>query len=551
MPVSNLLQPPPFPSTTVDRITQKHLKFLYLSLRRGKLRGTTDVALATAMAFRRLISAARFNSIDELKDAVRLSGEWLQEARRGEQAITNVTLRILHLIAEEAGAIVGHTSAKPSRSNSSFAPMPVASTSLTLSSSITGAPGSRSTISSSLCSRTPVTLGGAPPTRPPLNARDSKYFGTGSTFSISDLVVAGQNVKGRSLAGTGSNSMLISGTNTLSQAGRSSGYRFGIGRVSDGLMAARAKDASFASFGSAADAVLEENEEDAVEIEDEDNADPDGDAGTGGCILGFTSGNQQPPNAFHLKPLLIQAVQELIEELESNRSNIARDARDHINGGEIVLTLSHSLTVEAFLKQASRDRSFSVIVADGGSASTAALKLAAALPKSIQVVSVPHSSIHTLLPRVTKVILSPHAVLANGGLLAPPGSSAASLAAKLQSTPVLALAGLHKVCGDWQWVGIASSGAGTGNVSGPAAGSLTSSHATSLVSPTPLAGDSYTCAPQSLLPCTNSWLTEDVKEVLMNEWDYVEPGWVDVLITNTGEYPGSYVYRLIAENFAV
>ncbi|CAO1617474.1 unnamed protein product [Parajaminaea phylloscopi] len=557
MAVPNLLQPPPLPSATVDRITQKHLQSLYLSLRRGKLRGTTDVALATAMAFRRLISGARFSSIDQLTDAVRITGAWLQEARRGEQAVTNVTLRTLHLIAEEAGAVVGHTSAVPSRSNSSFASTPAASTSLTPSASFGAGLAHQPSVSSPLASPAPATPSDTHPVRPPLYPRDSKYFGTGSTFSISDLVAAGQNTNSVSLPGTGANSIMSSGTNTPALTGHSSGFGFAFGKVTDGLMAGHAKDVSFASFGSAAGPVLEEDEdeeEDEEEIdegEDDDEGAHDDDGEPAGSRTGpSASGTQQPPNAFHLKPLLIQAVQELIDELESNRSNIARDARDHIHGGEVVLTLGHSLTVEAFLKQAARDRSFSVIVADGGRTPKAASQLAAALPNSIRVVSVPHSSIHTLLPRVTKVILSPHTVLANGGLLAPPGSSAAALAARLQSTPVLALAGLHKVCGDWRWVGIASSGAGTGSVSGPSAVSLTSSHATSLVNSTPLAGDSYTCAPQSILPFTNSRLSESVKEVLTNEWDYVEPSWVDVLITNTGEYPGSYVYRLIAENFA-
>lgn len=466
-----------------------------------------------------------------------------------EQAITNITLRTLHLIAEEAGAAIGATSNAPTRSNSSFASTPAASTSLTPSTSFLGGP-LQPAVSSPLSSPAPVTPGAAPPTRPPLYPRDSRYFGYGSTFSISDLVAAGQNANSPSVPGTGPSSLLSSGTSTPAIGGHANSYGFGIGKINDGLMAGHAKDVSFASFGSAADVVLEEDEDDETEVNDEDAEEEDEEDDSEEGDAAPATGTRQPPNAFHLKPLLIQAVQELIDELESNRGNIAKDARDHIHGGEIVLTLGHSRTVEAFLKQAARDRSFTIIVADGGSSPKAAAKMASALPKSITVVSVPQSSIHTLLPRVTKVILSPHAVLANGGLLSPPGSSAASVAAKLQSTPVLALAGLHKVCGDWRWVGIASSGAGTGSSSGPSASSLTSSHATSMVGATPLAGDSYTCAPQSILPCTNTRLTEGIQEVLSNEWDYVEPHCVDVLITNAGEYPGSYVYRLIAENFA-
>lgn len=73
----------------------------------------------------------------------------------------------------------------------------------------------------------------------------------------------------------------------------------------------------------------------------------------------------------------------------------------------------------------------------------------------------------------------------------------------------------------------------------------------------PLAGDLLTQPPQVFIPLSGAsssysqgqGLAEQTREVLLNEWDYVEPAGVDVLITNTGEFPGSYVYRLIGENF--
>lgn len=571
-----LLQPPPLPTSALDRPTHKHLITLYLSLRRGQLRGSTAVALATALAFRRVISGARFNSIDELTDAIRLTGAWLQEARRGEQAVTNITLRTLHLLAEEASAVLAESNA-PSRAGSSYPATPSVTSTAAPSTAMFGGMSSGSsqsqTVASPLSSPGPA---GDAPSRPPMFSRDSRYFGQGSTFSISDLVAAGQNANSSSQPSTGYNSVFNSGANTPALTRDGSGYGFSatLGRSDS----SQGKDVSFSSFGAAGGTVMEEDEgvndeatahggdseseeiDDASEeSEDDEDIEAADDGAVGSKAQGAGTSSSQLRNAFHLKPLLIQAVQELIDELESTRSNIARDARDHIHGGEVVLTLGHSSTVESFLKQASRDRTFTVLAADAGSSKGAA-KLASALPKSIRVVSVPHSAIHTLLPRVTKLILSPHAVLANGGLLAAPGSTAAALAARLQSTPTLVLAGLHKVCGDWRWVGIASSGAGTGAAS---AGRLTSSHPTSSkaaaaasLSSAPLAGDSYTKAPQSVLPPTGTGthqgpvLLEEIQEVLSNEWDYVEPSDVDVLITNTGEYPPSYLYRLVVENFA-
>ncbi|PWN27126.1 nagb/rpia/CoA transferase-like protein [Jaminaea rosea] len=551
-----LLQPPPLPVRPLDRPTQKHLHNVYLSLRRGQLRGSTKVAHATATALRRVISGAKFSTLDDLSNAIRLTGAWLQDARRGEQCITNITLRTLHLLAEEAGALMGPqhhqhggSSLGPSRSGSVFPPStPAAPASLTPSGSFIG--GERPAVSSPLSSP-PATTDGS---RPPFLSRDSRYFAQGSTFSISDLVAAGQN-SSSSAAPSMPGSVYGSGANTPALGG-SSQASFGFAASSaagPGSFGAHTRDVSFASASDALheeDGEEEDDEAQTVGEEDEDEDDEDDEdedpEETLDTDVKPSTGPSGSVNAAELKPLLIQAVQELLDELESTRTNIARDARDHIHGGETVLTLGHSLTVEVFLKQAAKDRTFTVLVADNGS-SAAATRLAKQLPKGIQVVSIPHSSIHTLLPRVTKVLLSPHAVLANGGLLAAPGSAAASMAAKLQATPVLALTGLHKLCADWRWVAIASSSATSGAAGGEGFGGSAGQTASS----TSLAGDSYSRPSLSLDHLTS---TEDgeslsaAKHLLTSEWDYVEPSGVDVLITNTGEYPGSYVYRLLDEN---
>ena len=36
---------------------------------------------------------------------------------------------------------------------------------------------------------------------------------------------------------------------------------------------------------------------------------------------------------------------------------------------------------------------------------------------------------------------------------------------------------------------------------------------------------------------------------MSNAYDYVPPHLVDVFITNVGEHPPSYVYRLVKENY--
>lgn len=51
-----------------------------------------------------------------------------------------------------------------------------------------------------------------------------------------------------------------------------------------------------------------------------------------------------------LQPIMIEAVSEIINEIETSRQNIASQSLEHIHENEVILTLGKSSTVEAFLK---------------------------------------------------------------------------------------------------------------------------------------------------------------------------------------------------------
>ncbi|ELU35736.1 IF-2B domain-containing protein [Rhizoctonia solani AG-1 IA] len=64
------------------------------------------------------------------------------------------------------------------------------------------------------------------------------------------------------------------------------------------------------------------------------------------------------------KPALIDAVKEIVDEMEGVFEGIAKNAKNHIHADEIVLTIGYSRTVEEFLKAAAHDKKFTVIVAE-------------------------------------------------------------------------------------------------------------------------------------------------------------------------------------------
>lgn len=82
-----------------------------------------------------------------------------------------------------------------------------------------------------------------------------------------------------------------------------------------------------------------------------------------------------------LKPVLLEAIQDVLDELETVYDNISKGAKDHIHSeyvssvsslsaiinralSEIILTIGKSKTVDAYLKSAAHHRKFTVIVAE-------------------------------------------------------------------------------------------------------------------------------------------------------------------------------------------
>jgi len=178
------------------------------------------------------------------------------------------------------------------------------------------------------------------------------------------------------------------------------------------------------------------------------------------------------------------------------------------------MTLGRSHTVLGFLIEAGRKRKFNVIVADSAptyDGRDMALKLS---QEGIETTLIPDTGIHAMMSRVNKVIVGTHAVLANGGLIAPSGTHMLALAAKYHSVPFLVCTGLYKL------------------------------------SPVYYSQDSFI----ELKNPSEVIDLEDVNDkgdisVFNPSRDYVPPELVSLYITNTGGYNPSYIYRLLAEYY--
>lgn len=245
--------------------------------------------------------------------------------------------------------------------------------------------------------------------------------------------------------------------------------------------------------------------------------------------------SSRPPGSNDIRQEVIEGIGEIIDELEQSDEQIASYALEHIHADEVILTYSASTTVQRFLLKAASRRKFTVIHAeaypnnhqkvhalvtgnqhpysgDGVPAETFHKTLTAA---GITVVLIPDSALFAIMSRVNKVILSTHAILSNGALLAASGTKLVVKAAKAHRVPVVVLSGTYKLSPKY-----------------------------------PYDPDVY-CEygdVSRVFPFQDGELVDKL-EVENPIFDFVEPDGVDMYVTNLGGHAPSYLYRIIRDQY--
>ncbi|CAG9464854.1 unnamed protein product [Pedinophyceae sp. YPF-701] len=224
------------------------------------------------------------------------------------------------------------------------------------------------------------------------------------------------------------------------------------------------------------------------------------------------------------RKLVIDGVNELLDEMDQILQQIADQAADYIHAREVVLCVGYSETVDLFLREAARKRTFQVVVAEGAPGCQG-LRMAQSLLKAgVQTTVIPDSAIFAMMARVSKVLVGCQALLANGGVISPVGMHTVAQAAKRHAVPFVVLVGLHKL-------------------------SPTFPHDPDLVF-------NDFRRPQELLsmddvaaPSANGHGSTPL-QVVNPTFDYVPPPLVSLFVTDTGGQNPFYVYRLLSEYYS-
>jgi len=214
-----------------------------------------------------------------------------------------------------------------------------------------------------------------------------------------------------------------------------------------------------------------------------------------------------------LKASVIEAINELLEEIKNLYRNVADQAIEHIHSNEVVMTFGRSRTVQEFLKAAARKRKFEVVVAESAPSlegQQAALELSQA---GISTTLITDAAIFAMMARVNKVIVGTHAVMANGGLIALSGTHMLAIAAKHYSVPLMVCTGLYKLSPLY-----------------------------------PYDQDTFNdiVSPGSIIKFEDADCLSTAR-IESPAYDYIPPELVDLFVTNLGGHNPSYIYRLLVE----
>ncbi|XP_020105019.1 translation initiation factor eIF-2B subunit beta isoform X2 [Ananas comosus] len=228
-----------------------------------------------------------------------------------------------------------------------------------------------------------------------------------------------------------------------------------------------------------------------------------------------------------LKHDVIEAMNELIQDIDTCHEQISEQAVEHIHQNEVILTLGRSRTVKEFLYAAKeKKRSFRVFVAEGAPRYQGHVLAKELVAKGLQTTVITDSAVFAMISRVNMVIVGAHAIMANGGVVAPVGINMVALAAQKHAVPFVVVAGSHKLC--------------------PLYPHNPEVLLNELKSPSDLLdfGEFSDCMDFGIQGGS------PLLHVVNPTFDYIPPKLVSLFITDTGGHNPSYIYRLIADYYS-
>ncbi|XP_058831010.1 translation initiation factor eIF-2B subunit delta [Topomyia yanbarensis] len=146
------------------------------------------------------------------------------------------------------------------------------------------------------------------------------------------------------------------------------------------------------------------------------------------------------------KEFLLDAIDTYVrDQIEKAEEAISISVQEKIYDGDVILTYGCSSLIKHILEEANRrQKSFRVVIVDSRPRNREHEMLRQLVAQGIDCTCVLINAISYVMPEVTKVLLSAHALLANGCVMSRVGTAQIALVAKSFNVPVLVCCETHK-----------------------------------------------------------------------------------------------------------
>ncbi|XP_055608364.1 translation initiation factor eIF-2B subunit delta [Uranotaenia lowii] len=146
------------------------------------------------------------------------------------------------------------------------------------------------------------------------------------------------------------------------------------------------------------------------------------------------------------KEFLLEAIDTYVrDQIEKAEEAISISVQDKIYDGDVILTYGCSSLIKHILEEACRrKKNYRVVIVDSRPRNNEHEMMRQLVARGIDCTCVLINAISYVMPEVTKVLLSAHALLANGCVMSRVGTAQIALVAKSYNVPVLVCCETHK-----------------------------------------------------------------------------------------------------------
>ena len=209
---------------------------------------------------------------------------------------------------------------------------------------------------------------------------------------------------------------------------------------------------------------------------------------------------------------------DILHDITSAYESIQLKCESYISDSDVIMIHGESHTVTQLLISMNKTKKIHIVQCESAPIYNGHASAKHLASSSIPTTLIPDSNIYNIMRQTNKVILSAHTVLANGGVLCQSGGYLVAMAAKHYHVPVIILAGQYKLCPIY----------------------TNDQHQYNDLN-----------SPQNVLPFSKRDPVLIKANVINPCYDYIPSEYINVIITSTGEYAPSSIFRLIRESYTL